>query len=174
MVGRADGVHGFAPVFKGAARPWQAGVLYNRDPPFADILLALLKREEGLLIGDNEPYSVSEASDYTILVHGERRGPIHVEIEIRQDLIADTSGQRAWGAPLARLLPWAYQELVAAGVPRPACGPAPAPTTSPSVLIVSPPGGGLSAAQIEPSIATRCAPTVGEARSGGPPIKERQ
>ena len=113
-------MHSFTPVFKGAARPWHAGVLYNRDPRFADILMALLKREEGLLIGDNEPYSVSDASDYTIPVHGERRGLLHVEIEIRQDLIADTSGQRAWGALLARLLPQAYQELVAGGVPKPA------------------------------------------------------
>jgi len=53
-------------------------------------------------------------------VHGERRGLPHVEIEIRQDLIADTSGQRAWGALLARLLPRAYQELVAGGAPKPA------------------------------------------------------
>jgi predicted N-formylglutamate amidohydrolase len=108
-------MHSFTPVFMGAARPWHAGVLYNRDPRFADILMALLKREDGLLIGDNEPYSVSDASDYTIPVHGERRGLLHVEIEIRQDLIADTSRQQAWGALFARLVPQAYQELVAAG-----------------------------------------------------------
>jgi predicted N-formylglutamate amidohydrolase len=104
----------------GAARPWHAGVLYNRDPRFADILMALLKREEGLHIGDNEPYSVSDASDYTIPVHGERCGLLHVEIEIRQDLIADDSGQLAWGALLARLLPQAFQELT----PIDALGPA--------------------------------------------------
>ena len=107
-------MHSFTPVFMGVARPWHAGLLYNRDRRFADILMALLKREEGLLIGDNEPYSVSDASDYSVPVHGERRGLLHVEIEIRQDLIADTSGQRAWGALLARLLPRAYQEVVAA------------------------------------------------------------
>ncbi len=111
-------MHSFTLVFKGAARPSHAGVLYNRDPRFADILMALLKREEGLLIGDNEPYSVSDASDYIIPVHGERRGLLHVEFEIRQDLIADASGQRAWGALVARLLPQAYQELVAGGVPK--------------------------------------------------------
>ena len=116
-------MHSFTPVFKGAARPWHAGVLYNRDPRFADILMALLKREEGLLIGDNEPYSVSDVSDYTIPVHGERRGLLHVEIEIRQDLIADTGGQRAWGALLARLLPRAYQEFVAAGAQHAAARP---------------------------------------------------
>jgi len=53
-------------------------------------------------------------------VHGERRGLHHVAIEIRQDLIADDKGQRAWGALLARLLPQAYQDLVAAEAPRPA------------------------------------------------------
>ncbi len=113
-------MHSFTPVFKGVARPWHAGVLYNRDPRFAHLLMALLKREEGLVVGDNEPYSVTDASDYTIPVHGERRGLHHVAIEVRQDLIADDKGQRAWGRLLARLLPQAYQELVAAEALRPA------------------------------------------------------
>jgi predicted N-formylglutamate amidohydrolase len=104
-------MHSFTPVFNGVSRPWHAGVLYNRDPRFAHILMALLKREAGLVIGDNEPYSVTDASDYTIPVHGEQRRLHHVAIEIRQDLIADESGQRAWAMLLARLLPRAYREL---------------------------------------------------------------
>jgi predicted N-formylglutamate amidohydrolase len=107
-------MHSFTPVSVGVGRPWHAGVLYNRDPRFAHLLMALLKREDGLVVGDNEPYSVTDASDYTIPVHGERRGLHHAAIEIRQDLIVDDKGQRAWGALLARLLPQAYQELVAA------------------------------------------------------------
>ncbi len=106
-------MHSFTPVFKGVKRPWHAGLLYNRDPRFAHLLMAHLKREPGLVIGDNEPYSVTDASDYTIPVHGERRGLHHVAIEIRQDLIADESGQREWGARIARLLPLAYRELLA-------------------------------------------------------------
>jgi predicted N-formylglutamate amidohydrolase len=113
-------MHSFAPVFMGAARPWHVGVLYNRDPRFAHLLMALLKREEGLVVGDNEPYSVTDASDYTIPVHGERRDLHHVAIEVRQDLIADDKGQRAGGRLLARLLPQAYQELVAVEALRPA------------------------------------------------------
>ncbi|HEV7600001.1 MAG TPA: N-formylglutamate amidohydrolase, partial [Bradyrhizobium sp.] len=104
-------MHSFTPVFKGMTRPWHAGVLY-RDPRFAHLLMALLKREAGLLVGDNEPYSVTDASDYTIPVHGERRGLHHVAIEIRQDLIAGADGQREWGALLARLLPQAYERLI--------------------------------------------------------------
>jgi predicted N-formylglutamate amidohydrolase len=29
---------------------------YNRDPRFAQILMELLHREEGVVLGDNEPY----------------------------------------------------------------------------------------------------------------------
>jgi predicted N-formylglutamate amidohydrolase len=107
-------MHSFTLVFMGEARPWHAGVLYNRDPRFAHALMALLKRHEGLVVGDKEPYSVTDASNYAIPIHGERRGLHHIAIEIRQDLIAANKGQRAWGALLARLMPQAYQELVAA------------------------------------------------------------
>jgi N-formylglutamate amidohydrolase len=84
------------------------------DRTLAHILVALLKREKGLVVGDNEPYSVTDASDYTIPVHGEQRGLHHVAIEVRQDLIADNVGQRAWAVLLARVLPQAYRELVGA------------------------------------------------------------
>ena len=42
---------------------------------------------------------------------GERRGLLHVEIEIRQDLIEDASGQRAWATRFAAWLPQALQGL---------------------------------------------------------------
>jgi predicted N-formylglutamate amidohydrolase len=105
-------MHSFTPVFKGIARPWHVGALYNRDPRFAHILMDLLRREQGLVVGDNEPYSVTDASDYTIPVHGEQRRLHHVAIEIRQDLIADKAGQRDWAGLLVRLLPQAYQHLM--------------------------------------------------------------
>jgi predicted N-formylglutamate amidohydrolase len=70
-------------------------------------MLDLLRREGDLSVGDNEPYAVGDLSDYTVPVHGEQRGLPHVEIEIRQDLIADAAGQARWAARLARLLPQA-------------------------------------------------------------------
>lgn len=98
-------LHSFTPSFLDLARPWHAGVLYNRDPRLGRVLLALLREQPGLEVGDNEPYAASEATDYTITVHGERRGLLHVEIEIRQDLIDTEAGQQAWAARLAALLP---------------------------------------------------------------------
>jgi predicted N-formylglutamate amidohydrolase len=104
-------LHSFTPVFKGVGRPWHAAVLYNRDPRLAHSLFQLLSAEDGLVVGENEPYAVSDLSDYTVPVHGERRGLPHVEIEIRQDQITDPAGQTAWAERLARLLPAAYAEM---------------------------------------------------------------
>jgi predicted N-formylglutamate amidohydrolase len=105
-------LHSFTPVFKGVARPWHAAVLYNRDPRLAQALFELLSAENGLVVGDNEPYRVTDVTDYTVPVHGERRGLPHVEIEIRQDLITEHPGQREWAERLARLLPAAYAEFL--------------------------------------------------------------
>ena len=97
-------MHSFTPVFKGESRAMQVGVLYNRDARLARIMLELLRAEGDLVVGDNAPYAVSDTSDYGVPVHAERRGLPHVEIEIRQDLIADEAGQVAWAARFTRLL----------------------------------------------------------------------
>jgi predicted N-formylglutamate amidohydrolase len=96
--------HSFTPVYHGVARPWHAGMLYNREPRLAHVLGDLL-RVEGFIVGDNEPYQLSPTSDYTIPVHAEGRGLAYVEIELRQDLIAGDGGQAEWAERLARLLP---------------------------------------------------------------------
>jgi predicted N-formylglutamate amidohydrolase len=102
-------LHSFTPVFKGEARPWHVALLSNRDRRLADRLLNLCRQERGLVVGDNQPYFVSDATDYTIPVHGERHSLPHALIEIRQDLIAAEGGQQQWAERLARLLPRAYE-----------------------------------------------------------------
>ena len=104
-------LHSFTPVFKTLKRPWHAALLYHRDPRLARALLASLRNEAGLNVGDNEPYFVSDETDYTIPVHGERRKIPHALIEIRQDLIAEEKGQREWAQRLALILPAAYGSL---------------------------------------------------------------
>src|SRR5664279_4067534 len=98
-------LHSFTPVYGGVARPWQAGVLYNRYRVLADALRMALSAPGDLTVGDNEPYTVDDATDYTIPAHGEQRGIVHVAIEIRQDLIGDEAGQRYWAERLAETLP---------------------------------------------------------------------
>ncbi|MDB5399800.1 MAG: N-formylglutamate amidohydrolase [Rhodopila sp.] len=97
-------MHSFTPSFKGESRAMQVGMLYNKDPRLALILLDLLRQEGDLTVGDNAPYAVTEDSDYGIPTHGEKRGLPHIEIEIRQDLIATPDGQQAWATRFARLL----------------------------------------------------------------------
>jgi predicted N-formylglutamate amidohydrolase len=109
-------MHSFTPVFKGERRDMQVGVLYNKHPALARIMLDLLRAEGDLVVGDNAPYAITEASDYGIPTHGEGRGLPHVEIEIRQDLIADEAGQAAWAERFARLLTEADRRLLGSGL----------------------------------------------------------
>jgi predicted N-formylglutamate amidohydrolase len=96
-------LHSFTPVYAGIARPWHIGTLYQRDTRLPPLVLKLLRRESDLVVGDNEPYAVSDETDYTIPVHGEARGLMNSGIEIRQDLIADAAGQLQWAGRLARV-----------------------------------------------------------------------
>ena len=97
-------MHSFTPVYNGASRPWRLGLLYDRDARLAGALLRILNDDAAPYIGDKLPYAVSEQTDYTLPVHGERRGLLHAGLEIRQDLIGDRSGQSAWADWLELLL----------------------------------------------------------------------
>jgi len=97
-------LHSFTPVYAGVRRPWHIGTLYHRDTTLAPLFLKALRAEGDLVVGDNEPYAVSDETDYTIPVHGERRGLMNSGIEIRQDLISDQAGETAWAERLARVL----------------------------------------------------------------------
>jgi predicted N-formylglutamate amidohydrolase len=96
--------HTMTNIYHGVRREMHAAVLYNRDRRFAGLVLERLRRERELLIADNEPYFVSDATDYTIPRHGEARGLPHVEIEIRQDLVSDAAGQTEWAHRITRAL----------------------------------------------------------------------
>lgn len=104
-------VHSFTPCFHGQQRTWHTGLLYNRDRRFAHALLLTLRANPELVVGDNEPYAVSDSTDYTIPMYGEQRGLLHVGIEIRQDLIAAESGQIEWAERLAQALSSAHASL---------------------------------------------------------------
>lgn len=97
-------LHSFTPVFGGFARPWHVGTLYHTDRVLPPLLLAALRAEPDLVVGDNQPYAVHVDSDYTIPVHGEGNWLVACGIEIRQDLIADSRGQQRWAERLARVL----------------------------------------------------------------------
>jgi len=95
-------LHSFTPALRqgGAARPWQVGVLYNRDERAARAALPLLDAG-GVVTGDNLPYS-GKLLNATMNRHGEANGIAYLGLEVRQDLIGDEDGVARWAA---RLLP---------------------------------------------------------------------
>ena len=81
-----------------------AAILYNRERRFARRVLQALRREPGLIVAENRPYALSDATDYTVPYHAEARGLPCVEIEIRQDLIRSEAGQVEWSGRIGSAL----------------------------------------------------------------------
>jgi predicted N-formylglutamate amidohydrolase len=106
--------HSMTNIYHGVRRDMHAAVLYNRDRRFAGLVLDRLRREAALIVGDNEPYFVSDETDYTIPRHGEARGLPHVEIEIRQDLVSDDAGQADWARRITQVLQHAEHAFLGA------------------------------------------------------------
>ncbi|MEK9662045.1 MAG: N-formylglutamate amidohydrolase, partial [Alphaproteobacteria bacterium] len=89
-------IHSFTPVMDGFVRPWEIGVLWNRDPRLPLPLLDWLRQNTGFTVGDNEPYSAREGFGYTLDTHGDGRGLANALIEICQDLIDTDRGVDEW------------------------------------------------------------------------------
>ena len=85
----------------GEPRPWQVGVLYNQDDRAARLAIPLLEAE-GLVVGDQQPYS-GLLLNATMNRHAEADGRPYLGIEIRQDQIATPPEQAEWAARLGAI-----------------------------------------------------------------------
>ena len=96
-------LHSFTPrlATSDEARPWQVGVLYNADDRAARIAIPLLAAE-GLVVGDQQPYS-GRLLNYTMNRHAEAEGRPYLGVEVRQDQIDTPAGHARWAAMLARV-----------------------------------------------------------------------
>jgi predicted N-formylglutamate amidohydrolase len=102
-------IHSFTPVMGGFRRPWQVGVLHQGNA-LSLAMLALLEAEPDLTVGDNAPYAMDEI-DFTAPHHAQARGLQYLELETRQDLIADAAGHARFAELYARLIPQALAGL---------------------------------------------------------------
>lgn len=87
-------VHSFTPRLMSdpqQQRPWEIGILYNRDDRAARIAIPLLE-EAGLIVGDQQPYS-GQLLNATMNRHAEAKGIPYLGVEMRQDLVGDAAGQ---------------------------------------------------------------------------------
>ena len=94
-------VHSFTPELATSSqeRPWEIGLLYNEDDRAARHAIRLFG-EQGLTVGDNEPYSGKQLNA-TMDRHAEARGIPYLTLEIRQDQIATEAGQARWATLVA-------------------------------------------------------------------------
>jgi predicted N-formylglutamate amidohydrolase len=89
-------VHSMTPALRGIARPWQIAVCWADDQRLSTPMLGALRARAGIVVGDNEPYLLEPIEDYSIPFHALRRGLKHLQIEFRQDEVADPAGQQCW------------------------------------------------------------------------------
>jgi predicted N-formylglutamate amidohydrolase len=91
-------IHSMTPTLRGIARPWQIAVCWSGDRRLSAPMLDALRARPGIVVGDNEPYLLDPSEDYSVPVHALRRGLKHLQIEFRQDEVADKAGQQRWAA----------------------------------------------------------------------------
>ena len=94
-------VHSFTPTLAtrpDERRPWEIGILYNRDDRAARIAIELLATA-GVVVGDQLPYS-GKLLNATLNRHGEGTGTPYLGLEVRQDLIGDEAGIAKWASLL--------------------------------------------------------------------------
>lgn len=96
-------IHSFNPVMQGKLRPWKIGVCYGQDRRLSDMFLARLREVADALIGDNQPYDIDPAIDYTLPHHADRNNFLHVMLELRRDGIETPEQVSDWGESIARV-----------------------------------------------------------------------
>ncbi len=118
-------IHSFTSSLYGKERPWHFAVLYGMDPRFAHALIAALAASSDLVVGDNEPYRVSEGTDYGVPVYAERAGRPGALVELRNDLLRTSAGVERMARLLGDALELTVQALLAARSTPPSDAPGP-------------------------------------------------
>ncbi len=91
-------IHSMTPAMHGVMRPWQIAMCAHTERALNDRVLAALRRNAGIMVGDNEPYNLDPREDYSIPRHAMQRGLPHLQVEFRQDEIDSPAGQARWAA----------------------------------------------------------------------------
>ncbi len=97
-------IHSMTPTLRGVTRPWQIALSSYVDRSLAEPVLAALRGPGDVVVGDNQPYDLDPAVDYSVPYHAMRRGLPHVQVEFRQDEVANADSQRLWALRFAAAL----------------------------------------------------------------------
>ena len=94
-------IHSMAAWLGGMTRVWQIALSSHNDRSLAEPMLEALRRPGDVTVGDNQPYNLDPAVDYTIPFHAMRRKMPYLQVEFRQDEVAGTAGQIRWARRFA-------------------------------------------------------------------------
>ena len=97
-------IHSMTESLAGINRPWQIALSSYLDRSLADPVLMALRRDSAIVVGDNQPYDLDPAVDYSIPFHALSRGLPHIQVEFRQDEITDAAGQQRWARLFAQAI----------------------------------------------------------------------
>jgi predicted N-formylglutamate amidohydrolase len=96
-------IHSMTACLAGKVRPWQIALSSHDDRTLAEPILEALRGGD-IVVGDNQPYNLDPAVDFSTPFHAIRRGMPYLQVEFRQDEVADTMGQIKWARCLAAAL----------------------------------------------------------------------
>ena len=94
-------VHSMTACLAGDARPWQIALSSYTDRSLVEPMLEALRRPGDVTVGDNQPYNLDPAVDYSTPFHAMRRNMPYLQVEFRQDEVADAAGQVRWARRFA-------------------------------------------------------------------------
>ncbi len=97
-------IHSMAASMAGFLRPWKIALSSHRDRSWTEPMLASLRRPGDAMVGDNQPYALDPAVDFSIPHHAMRRNFPYLQVEFRQDEVAETAGQENWARRFAQAL----------------------------------------------------------------------
>lgn len=101
-------IHTCTHEMNGTFRPWEIGVLWDKDQSISNPLIEVLRQQTDLCIGDNQPYSGAFPKGYSVAAHAEDFDHPHVAIEVRQDLVQTPEGV----AHFSEILTKAFQTVL--------------------------------------------------------------
>lgn len=107
-------VHSFTPVFHGAPRAVELGVIHDADAGLARAVLHEAVARTTLDVRLNEPYSAADGVTHTLALQATPMGLANVMLELRNDLIATPEAQDAMADTLAAVLNGALSRMEAA------------------------------------------------------------
>lgn len=109
-------IHSFTPVYHGALRSVEIGVLHDSDARLADAMLQVSEARAAYIVQRNQPYGKEDGVTHTLQEHAIKDGHLNVMLEIRNDLIETQEQQSAMADMLAGWIESACAYLKTPGV----------------------------------------------------------